>query len=97
MWSAEVGPFDQFHHRGAHAARLLQTINRRNVGVIEGGEHLSLTLEARHALGIFGEGFGQDFQGDVAAQLRVPRDALLPFLQNLCDRGLHSFRILCQQ
>jgi hypothetical protein len=34
-------------------------------------EHLRLAVEARHALGIVGEGFGQDLDSDVAAEFGV--------------------------
>ena len=41
--------------------------------MIQRGQNLGFALEPRHALGVGGEGFGQDFQRHVAAQLRVAR------------------------
>ena len=40
--------------------------------MVQRGEDLRLTLEAREALGIAGERFGQDLQGDIAVQFGVP-------------------------
>ena len=51
---------------------LLEPVDLRDARVIEGGEDLRLTLEARDALGIAREGLGQRFDGDVAAEARVP-------------------------
>jgi hypothetical protein len=41
--------------------------------VIQRGEHLRFALETRHALGVCGEALRQDFERDVATQLRVAR------------------------
>ena len=41
--------------------------------MIQRGEHLRFSLEARHALGIASHGFGQNFQGHVATELAVAR------------------------
>jgi hypothetical protein len=45
----------------------------RDVGVIQGGEHLRLTLEARQSIGVVGEEIGQDFQRDVAIEPHIAR------------------------
>ena len=44
-----------------------------DVGMIERGEELRFPAEAREAIGIVGDGGEQDFDRDVAIQLRVPR------------------------
>ena len=36
--------------------------------MVEGGQDLGFALEARHARGIAGKGFGQNFERDVAFQ-----------------------------
>jgi hypothetical protein len=41
--------------------------------MIQGGERSGFALEARHALGIGHEQLGQDFDRDLAIELRVPR------------------------
>ena len=46
--------------------------------MIERREHLRFALEPREAFGIGGEGLGQDFQRDVAIQLRVVRPMTSP-------------------
>ena len=39
--------------------------------MVQGGENLSLTLEAGHALGVGGKGLRQDFQRHLAPELGV--------------------------
>jgi hypothetical protein len=41
--------------------------------VIERRQHLRFANEARQAIGVAGEGIRQDFQRDVAIQLRIAR------------------------
>jgi len=41
--------------------------------VVERGEELRLALEARHALMVAGERFGQQLEGDLASEPRVAR------------------------
>jgi hypothetical protein len=48
--------FNQFHHQRAIGCRFFQAVNRRDIGVIERGEHLCFALEARHALDIVSSG-----------------------------------------
>jgi hypothetical protein len=63
---------DQFEdQRLQNVVRLSETIDSGDVRVIECGEHLCLSLEARHAVGIAREQRGQHFQRDVAIQLRI--------------------------
>jgi len=63
----QVGAFDQFHDERA----LLDAINRRDIGMIQRGQHLGFALESRHVLRIVGQGRGQDLDRDVAVQLGV--------------------------
>ena len=65
--------FDELQHEPAHAARLLEPVNVRDVGMIEGGQHLGLALEAREPFGIRGERLREDLDRDVASELRVLR------------------------
>jgi hypothetical protein len=41
--------------------------------MVERGQRLRFPGEAREPIGIAGEGVRQDFQRDVAVQLRIPR------------------------
>jgi hypothetical protein len=61
------------HDQELRSGRLLQTVDRRDVRMIQRGEHVRLALEARHALGIMAEPVGDDLDRDVAAELRVAR------------------------
>src|SRR5205823_4543460 len=56
-----------------HNRALLDPIDGRDVGMIERGQRLRFAFEAGHAGGIFGEGRGQDLDGDVARELRIAR------------------------
>ena len=60
----EGDALDELHHEGAHAARFFQTMNLRDVGMIEGGQHFRFTLEPREAFGIAGEQVRQNLQRD---------------------------------
>jgi hypothetical protein len=63
----------QFEHQRLHAVRLFEAVDRGDVRVVERGEHLRFPLEARQAIRVQREGLGQDFQRDVASELRIPR------------------------
>ncbi len=58
--------FDQLHHDRLTSAAVLEPIDRRDVGMIEGGKQLGFALESRHALRIGGEGDRQHLQRNVA-------------------------------
>ena len=49
------------------------TVDVRDVGMIERGQNLGFALEPREPLGIVREQIGQHLQRDVAAELRIPR------------------------
>jgi hypothetical protein len=55
--------------------------------MFEGGEHLRFTAEARHTIAIVNETLGQDFQGDIATELRI-RVTPLPFHRLMTDISL---------
>ena len=59
---AEAGP----HDRG-----VFEAIDRRDVWMVQRCEQLRLTLEPDEAVGIYGEQFRQDLQGDVAVKPRL--------------------------
>ena len=65
--------FDEFEHQRLHAARFLEPIDSGDVGMVQRREDSRFTLEPREAIGIEGEDFRQDFEGNVAIQLRVAR------------------------
>ena len=69
----EVFALDEFHHQGTRSARLLDTVDLRDVRMVEGGKRPRFTFEARQPVGISGKGFWQDLQRDDATELRVER------------------------
>jgi hypothetical protein len=54
-------------------AGLLHPVERRDVRMIEGSEHLRFALESRDAIRIERERFRQHLDGDFAAELRIAR------------------------
>ena len=72
----EVLALDQLHDeevsgRPSVASRSRSRRSWAMLGVIERGEELGLALEAGEALGVGGEGLGEELERDVAAELRV--------------------------
>jgi hypothetical protein len=63
--------FDQLEDERLNAAGLREAVNARNVRVIEGGEHLRLTLESRQSIRLARHAFWESLDGDVAMQLGV--------------------------
>ena len=71
-------PLDQFEHQRLGAFSLFQPVDVPDVGMVQRGEDLGFALEAGQAVGIGGEGLGQDFQRHVAVELRVAGAVDLP-------------------
>jgi hypothetical protein len=61
----------QFHHRVGDAVRLAEIVNRKDSRMRQCRDREGLTLEARDAIRIRGDGVGENLDGDVALQLRV--------------------------
>ncbi len=74
----ERGARNVFEDEGRRVTAFLQPMNRRDVRMVERGQHLRFTLEASQPLGVVHEGVGQDLQRDITIQLRVPRLVDLP-------------------
>ena len=66
----EVFALDELHDEGADAARLLEAVDRGDVGVLQLGQDLRLALEPREAVGVGGERLGEDLDRDLALELR---------------------------
>ena len=69
----ERRPLHQLHHQGERAVALLDTVDLRDVGMVECRQRLRLALEARPPLGIRGQQIRQDLDRDVAIELDVAR------------------------
>ena len=54
-------------------ALVLQPVDGRDVGVIQGGEELGFTLEASQSVLVSGEVLRQNLDRHVTIQLRIPR------------------------
>ena len=71
-------PFDIFEDECRRTTAFLQAMNGGDVGVVERRQHLRFPLEPGQPLGVMHEGVGQDLQGDITVELRVPRFVDLP-------------------
>ena len=67
----EILAIDELHGERANVARLLDAEQLCDVRMIERGQRLGFTLEARETVRIGGEQLRQDLQRDVTAQPRV--------------------------
>jgi hypothetical protein len=55
------------HGRHTRAARFLEAVNVRNVGMIQGREALRFAREPREAVRVVRERVGQDLERDIAS------------------------------
>ena len=63
--------FDQLHHQRVQAAGIFEAMDLRDVRMIECRKELRFPAEPCKAIGIVGDGGQQDFDRDVAIQLRI--------------------------
>ncbi len=68
----------QVPSRGLRRPALFEAVDGGDVWVVERGEGLGFTLEAREPISIVGERLGQRFDGDVAIQFRITGAKYLP-------------------
>ena len=61
----------ELHHQEVSIRRLLESVDGRNIGMIQRRQHPRFALESRHAFGVVIEGFGKELDGHTPAQLRV--------------------------
>ena len=69
--SASVGAVDELQHEPVRGAGVLEAVDVTDVRVIQRREHLRFALEAREPIRIARDRCRQDFDRDVAIQLRV--------------------------
>ena len=67
MRSSSVGPSTS----SITSARFFDSVNLRDVGMVQRRQHLGLALEARHALAVVRERLGQNLDRHVAFQLGI--------------------------
>jgi len=69
----ERGPFDELEDERGAVRPFLDSVDLRDVGMIQRGEQLRFALEARAARGLVSGNRRNDFDRDVAAETRVAR------------------------
>ena len=67
----QVLALDELHDEGAHAARFLEAVNVRDVRMVQRRERLGFPCEPGEPFGIVSERVRQDFERDIAIELRV--------------------------
>jgi hypothetical protein len=65
------GPFDELHHQRTRTVGFLEAVDCGDVRMVQRGEQSSFSLQSRDALGIVGERFGENFDGNFAAEASV--------------------------
>src|ERR1700730_14650155 len=70
--SSGIGPFGSTPSTSSITS-VFDTVDGRDVGMVERGQDLGFALEASHAFGVAGERFGEDLQRNIALQLGVAR------------------------
>jgi hypothetical protein len=58
----QSGPLDQFHHQSMRVAAVFETVDLRDIWMVEAGEELRLAPETGQAVGPLPEGLRQDLQ-----------------------------------
>ena len=78
------------HGYEADAIMFLQTVDRGDVGVVQSGQQLGLTLETGEAVGICRESLGQEFDRSLAVERSVDSlpDHAHPALADLLDQAV---------
>ncbi len=86
----------ELHDEDVPSVHGLEGVDRRDAGVIQSRERFRLALEARDAVAVLEEFLRQDFQRDVAIELRVARrDRPLPSRPLRSTRGPGRARADC--
>ena len=69
----QVLALDEFHHQRTDTVGFFETVDVRDVGMIQRGEGLRFAGEPCEPFGVAREDIGQHLDGDVAIELRVSR------------------------
>ena len=85
----QVLTFDELEDERRDAVGLFEAVNVRDVRMVQRGEDLRFTTEAHQAIGIIRDRGQEDFNRDVAIQLRVAR--LVDLAHPACTEGGEDF------
>ena len=69
----KILPLDEFQHQEQGVTRVLEPVDRRDVRVIEGGQHLRFPPETGETLRVLRDGGREHLDGHLAPELRVVR------------------------
>ena len=69
----EILAVDEFHHERRDVPALLESVDARNVWMIQRGESLGFPLEPREPIGVVCERLGQNLDRNVAIQFGIAR------------------------
>jgi hypothetical protein len=83
----QILAFDKFHHEGTNSAGLFESVDLRDIGMVERSERLCLTREPRQSIGVARKGVREDLQRNVAIELRVAGAVDLPHATFADQRG----------
>ena len=67
----ERRPLNQLHHQRMYPVRVLESVDVRDIGMVERRQHLRFAAEPRQPLRVVGEQVRQNFDRDVTVQLGV--------------------------
>src|SRR5262249_44472345 len=70
-------PFDKLHDEKALAVSALQSVQHRNIRMIQGCENTRLAFKPRDTFIVGSEDLGQDFHTNVSAEPRILREIYL--------------------
>src|SRR5262245_54258218 len=62
---------DEFHYEEVLTGRLLESVDRRNVRMIQRCQHSRFAFESSDPFGVVTECFGKELDGNTAAQFQV--------------------------
>src|SRR6516225_3026767 len=63
--------FDQFEDEESRVVRFPEIVYCRDIGMVQRGENLGLSLKSADAIGILRELSGQDLDGDFTLELQI--------------------------
>ena len=74
----ERRPFHELQHERSNAVRFLESMDARNVRMVQRCEKLRLALEPRETIGVLRKRMGKHLDRDITVELRVARAVHLP-------------------